>query len=88
MRVNDSRDDRDHYMGLTGLAGTRSKKVAILIEEINQQIRRGKEPFMAVMDSGISRVRLQRDVDPHSNPRKDRTFMPGGYNRDRLVEYF
>ncbi|MCP4593118.1 MAG: efflux RND transporter permease subunit [bacterium] len=44
-------------LGFLSLSGMMIKNAIVLIDEINLQVRSGKEPFMAVVDSGVSRVR-------------------------------
>jgi multidrug efflux pump subunit AcrB len=44
-------------LGFLSLSGMLIKNAIVLIDEINCQIRSGKEPFAAVVDSGVSRVR-------------------------------
>ncbi len=44
-------------LGFLSLAGMLIKNAIVLIDEINVQIRSGKEPFLALADSGVSRLR-------------------------------
>ncbi len=44
-------------LGFLSLSGMMIKNAIVLIDEINLQTRGGKEPFMAVVDSGVSRLR-------------------------------
>jgi multidrug efflux pump subunit AcrB len=44
-------------LGFLSLSGMLIKNAIVLIDEINSQIRTGKEPFAAVVESGVSRVR-------------------------------
>ena len=47
-------------MGLLGalsLVGLLIKNAIVLIEEIDQQIEEGKEPYTAILDSAVSRLR-------------------------------
>lgn len=44
-------------LGFMSLAGMLIKNAIVLIDEINLQLREGKHPFIAVVDSGVSRVR-------------------------------
>ena len=44
-------------LGFMSLAGMLIKNAIVLIDEINLQLREGKEPFQAIVDSGVSRVR-------------------------------
>jgi multidrug efflux pump subunit AcrB len=44
-------------LGFMSLAGMLIKNAIVLIDEVNSQIREGKPPFQAVLDSGVSRVR-------------------------------
>ncbi len=44
-------------LGFLSLAGMMIKNAIVLIDEINTQIATGKEPFQAIVDSGVSRVR-------------------------------
>ncbi len=44
-------------LGFLSLSGMMIKNAIVLIDEINLQTRSGKEPFMAVVDSGVSRLR-------------------------------
>jgi multidrug efflux pump subunit AcrB len=44
-------------LGFLSLAGMLIKNAIVLIDEINLQIAEGKDPFQAVVDSGVSRVR-------------------------------
>ena len=44
-------------LGFLSLSGMLIKNAIVLIDEINCQISSGKEPFAAVVDSGVSRVR-------------------------------
>ncbi len=48
------------FMGLLGalsLVGLLIKNAIVLIEEIDQQIEEGKEPYTAILDSAVSRLR-------------------------------
>lgn len=44
-------------LGLLSLAGMLIKNAIVLIDQIDLEIRRGKTPFDAILDSGISRCR-------------------------------
>ncbi|MHC4271714.1 MAG: efflux RND transporter permease subunit, partial [Planctomycetota bacterium] len=44
-------------LGFLSLSGMLIKNSIVLIDEINVQLASGKEPFQAVVDSGVSRVR-------------------------------
>ena len=44
-------------LGFLSLTGMLIKNAIVLIDEINMQIREGKEPFTAIVDSGVSRMR-------------------------------
>lgn len=44
-------------LGFMSLAGMLIKNSIVLIDEINAQLASGKNPFLAVVDSGVSRVR-------------------------------
>jgi multidrug efflux pump subunit AcrB len=44
-------------LGILALSGMLIKNAIILIEEFEHQIKSGKDPFMAVLDSSLSRVR-------------------------------
>ncbi|MHC4439194.1 MAG: efflux RND transporter permease subunit [Planctomycetota bacterium] len=44
-------------LGFLSLTGMLIKNSIVLIDEINMQIASGKNPFMAIVDSGVSRVR-------------------------------
>jgi multidrug efflux pump subunit AcrB len=44
-------------LGFLSLSGMLIKNAIVLIEEINHQIRSGKDRFLAVLDSGVSRMR-------------------------------
>jgi multidrug efflux pump subunit AcrB len=44
-------------LGFLSLSGMLIKNAIVLIDEINTQIRSGKSPFAAIVDSGVSRVR-------------------------------
>ena len=44
-------------LGFMSLTGMLIKNAVVLIDEINLQLAEGKEPFTAVVDSGVSRVR-------------------------------
>jgi multidrug efflux pump subunit AcrB len=44
-------------LGFLSLSGMLIKNAIVLIDEINTQLREGKAPFEAVVDSGVSRVR-------------------------------
>jgi len=44
-------------LGFMSLAGMLIKNSVVLIDEINAQLATGKDPFQAVVDSGVSRVR-------------------------------
>lgn len=44
-------------LGFMSLAGMLIKNAIVLIDEINTQIREGKDRFEAIVDSGVSRVR-------------------------------
>ncbi|NLX12509.1 MAG: efflux RND transporter permease subunit, partial [Phycisphaerales bacterium] len=44
-------------LGFMSLAGMLIKNAIVLIDEINTQLRTDKDPFVAVVDSGVSRVR-------------------------------
>ena len=44
-------------LGALSLVGLLIKNAIVLIEEIDQQIADGKEPYTAILDSGVSRLR-------------------------------
>jgi len=44
-------------LGFLSLTGMLIKNSIVLIDEINMQIASGKDPFNAIVDSGVSRVR-------------------------------
>ena len=44
-------------LGFMSLAGMLIKNAIVLIDEINMQIQQGKQPYDAVVDAGISRLR-------------------------------
>ncbi|MCZ6654893.1 MAG: efflux RND transporter permease subunit, partial [Planctomycetota bacterium] len=44
-------------LGFMSLAGMLIKNAIVLIDEINMQIQQGKQPYNAVIDAGISRLR-------------------------------
>ncbi|MBT8478176.1 MAG: efflux RND transporter permease subunit, partial [Gemmatimonadetes bacterium] len=44
-------------LGFLSLAGMLIKNAIVLVEEINRQIETGKNRFLAVLDSGVSRMR-------------------------------
>jgi multidrug efflux pump subunit AcrB len=44
-------------LGFLSLMGMLIKNSIVLIDEINAQMATGKDPFLAVLDSGVSRVR-------------------------------
>ena len=44
-------------LGFLSLMGMMIKNAIVLIDEINIQIASGKDPFVAIVDSGVSRVR-------------------------------
>jgi len=44
-------------LGFMSLAGMLIKNSVVLIDEINAQLASGKDPYLAVVDSGVSRVR-------------------------------
>jgi multidrug efflux pump subunit AcrB len=44
-------------LGFLSLSGMLIKNAIVLIDEINAQIREGKDPYSAIVDSGVSRVR-------------------------------
>ena len=44
-------------LGFLSLMGMLIKNAIVLIDEINMQIASGKDPFVAIVDSGVSRVR-------------------------------
>jgi multidrug efflux pump subunit AcrB len=44
-------------LGALSLVGLLIKNAIVLIEEIDQQIESGKEPYTAILDSGVSRMR-------------------------------
>jgi multidrug efflux pump subunit AcrB len=44
-------------LGLMSLSGMLIKNAIVLIDQIDLEIREGKEPFNAVIDSGVSRIR-------------------------------
>jgi multidrug efflux pump subunit AcrB len=44
-------------LGLMSLSGMLIKNAIVLIDQINLEIREGKDPFSAVVDSGVSRSR-------------------------------
>jgi multidrug efflux pump subunit AcrB len=44
-------------LGFMSLAGMLIKNSVVLMDEINAQLASGKDPFLAVVDSGVSRVR-------------------------------
>ncbi|WP_296900802.1 efflux RND transporter permease subunit [Thiohalocapsa sp.] len=44
-------------LGALALVGLLIKNAIVLIEEIDQQIAGGKEPYQAILDSGVSRMR-------------------------------
>jgi multidrug efflux pump subunit AcrB len=44
-------------LGFLSLSGMLIKNSVVLIDEINVQLASGKDPFQAIVDSGVSRVR-------------------------------
>ena len=44
-------------LGFLSLSGMMIKNAIVLIDEINVQIRSGAEPYRAIIDSGVSRLR-------------------------------
>lgn len=44
-------------LGLLSLSGMLIKNAIVLIDQINLEIKEGKEPYHAVLDSGVSRMR-------------------------------
>ena len=44
-------------LGFMSLSGMLIKNAVVLIDEINAQMATGKDPFLAVVDSGVSRLR-------------------------------
>jgi len=44
-------------LGFMSLSGMLIKNAIVLIDEINTQLREGKPPYLAVLESGVSRVR-------------------------------
>jgi multidrug efflux pump subunit AcrB len=44
-------------LGLMSLAGMLIKNAIVLVDQINLEIREGKSPFHAIIDSGVSRMR-------------------------------
>jgi multidrug efflux pump subunit AcrB len=44
-------------LGLLSLSGMLLKNGIVLLDQINSDLRTGKEPYQAVLDSGVSRVR-------------------------------
>ena len=44
-------------LGFLSLSGMLIKNSVVLIDEINCQLATGKDPYLAVVDSGVSRVR-------------------------------
>ena len=44
-------------LGFLSLSGMLIKNAIVLIDEINLEIREGKEPFAAIVDAGVSRAR-------------------------------
>jgi multidrug efflux pump subunit AcrB len=44
-------------LGLMSLSGMLIKNAIVLIDQINLEIREGKKPFFAIVDSGVSRMR-------------------------------
>jgi multidrug efflux pump subunit AcrB len=44
-------------LGLMSLSGMLIKNAIVLIDQINLEIREGKNPFKAIVDSGVSRMR-------------------------------
>ena len=44
-------------LGALSLVGLLIKNAIVLIEEIDQQIETGKQPYTAILDSGVSRMR-------------------------------
>jgi multidrug efflux pump subunit AcrB len=44
-------------LGLMSLSGMLIKNAIVLIDQINLEIREGKNPFHAIVDSGVSRMR-------------------------------
>lgn len=44
-------------LGLMSLSGMLIKNAIVLIDQINLEIREGKEPYLAIVDSGVSRMR-------------------------------
>ncbi len=44
-------------LGLLSLSGMLIKNAIVLIDQINLEIREGKQPYWAVVDSGVSRMR-------------------------------
>jgi len=45
------------FLGFLSLSGMLIKNAIVLIDEINLQIREGKDPFNGIIDSGVSRLR-------------------------------
>ena len=44
-------------LGLMSLAGMQIKNAIVLIDQIDIELKGGKEPFQAILDSGVSRMR-------------------------------
>jgi len=44
-------------LGMLSLVGMQIKNAIVLIDEINSQLKLGKQPFTAVLDSAVSRIR-------------------------------
>jgi multidrug efflux pump subunit AcrB len=44
-------------LGLMSLSGMLIKNAIVLIDQINLEIREGKNPFHAIVDSGVGRMR-------------------------------
>ncbi len=55
--VADAAFDFMSLLGALSLAGLLIKNAIVLIEEIDQEIAAGKEPYTAILDSGVSRMR-------------------------------
>jgi multidrug efflux pump subunit AcrB len=55
--ATDAAFDFMSLLGALSLVGLLIKNAIVLIEEIDQQIESGKEPYTAILDSGVSRMR-------------------------------
>jgi multidrug efflux pump subunit AcrB len=55
--ASDAAFDFMSLLGALSLVGLLIKNAIVLIDEIDQQIASGKEPYTAILDSGVSRMR-------------------------------